>query len=68
VWPADGAVIDVPGEDARDLCAIPDGGFAIVEPGQPAPVVTEIDEAPRPRRGRPPKAQPGDDGREIEAG
>lgn len=70
VWPTDGAVIDVPDRDALELCGIPDGGFAMVEPGALAaePEATDIDEAPKPRRGRPPKTRPDDDAREIEAG
>lgn len=50
-WPDDGAVVDVPEVDARELVAIPDGGFDVVEP-DPTP---DEDVAPRLRRGRPPR-------------
>lgn len=50
-WPHDGAVVDVPEHDARELVAIPDGGFAVVEP-DPDPAPT--DPVPRGRR-RPPR-------------
>lgn len=65
VWPHDGAVTEVPEDLARELCRIPDGGFTVVEPAAPdgpADEATDIDEAPRPRRGRTPRA------RDIEAG
>jgi hypothetical protein len=36
-WPEDGAVVDVPVEQAAELVAIPDGGFSEASaPGEPA--------------------------------
>jgi hypothetical protein len=54
-WPSDGAVIEVAPEHAMALLAILDGQFSEVTPTA-APDPDEISEAPRPRRGRPPKA------------
>lgn len=57
VWATDGAVVEVSEDDARALIAIPDGGFAIVEPAADEPAVkspaseperTDVDESPPP--------------------
>lgn len=36
VWPADGAVLELPSEEAGDLLAIPDGGFSVLSPEETA--------------------------------
>jgi hypothetical protein len=54
-WPSDGAVVEVPPEQAVVLLSILDGQFSEAMP-EVAPEPDEISEAPRPRRGRPPKA------------
>lgn len=55
-WPQDGAVVEVPPEQAMALLAIRDGQFSEVSPPAAEPETAEISEAPKPRRGRPPKA------------
>lgn len=65
VWDKDGAVVTMPHEEAASLLAIPDGGFTLVNDSadaakttveEPAPdLAGAVDEAPKPRRGRPPK-------------
>ena len=47
VWASDGAVVDVAEDEAQALVAIPDGGFAVVEPAT-EPDRTEVDESPPP--------------------
>lgn len=72
IWPEDGAVVEVPGEVATSLLAIPDGGFTLAAEPEPEPEpepVEEpapepdnpVDEAPKPRqpRGRKPKPPAG---------
>lgn len=55
-WPHDGAVVEVPPEQAAALLAIRDGQFSEVSPPDAGdPGAAEINEAPKPRRGRPPK-------------
>lgn len=60
VWAEDGAVVEMPYEQAMELLAIPDAGCSVAdEPGEvtePAPAPENlVSEAPKPRRGRPPK-------------
>ena len=38
LWAKDGAVVEVPGEVAAALLAIPDGGFSLVTEPEPEPV------------------------------
>lgn len=70
-WNTPDDVVDVPDAFALELMAIPDAGFAEVfdpapqsEPDGPEQEVDdpepdrEVVEAPKPRRGRPPKARP----------
>jgi len=59
VWATDGAVVEVDEDEARALVAIPDGGFAVVEPAADEPPAseperTDVDESPPPstRRAR----------------
>lgn len=64
-WPTPDSVVEVTPEEASALLAIRDAGFSEVA----APAVedpedaladepsTEVSEAPKPRRGRPPKAK-----------
>lgn len=77
-WSEDGAVVDVPVEQAAALMAIPDGGFSEA----PAPKTlkqddsgdsvgddnTEVDEAPKPpaRRSRKPKADAAAEDKTVE--
>lgn len=65
-WPTPNTVVEVTADEASALLAIQDGGFsevappAVEEPEDTAPADTqqpEISEAPKPRRGRPPKAK-----------
>jgi hypothetical protein len=58
-WPHDGAVIEVPPEQAGALLAIRDGQFSEASPPTVEPETAEISEAPKPRRGRPPKTAAG---------
>jgi hypothetical protein len=69
VWDTDGAVIEVDEDEARALVAIPDGGFAVVEPAVDEPAVkspageperTDVDESPPPST-RKAKAKASDD-------
>jgi hypothetical protein len=69
VWATDGAVVEVSEDEARALVAIPDGGFAVVEPAvdetpaeSPAgePERTDVDESPPPST-RKVRAKAGDD-------
>lgn len=62
VWAEDGAVVEMPYEQAMELLAIPDAGCSIAddddaaEVTEPAPAPdSPVSEAPKPRRGRPPK-------------
>ncbi|MFD9564348.1 hypothetical protein [Streptomyces sp. NPDC059994] len=34
VWPEDGAVVEMPHEEAEELLAIPDGGFSLASRGE----------------------------------
>lgn len=64
-WPTSDSVIEVTPEEASALLAIRDAGFSEVAPPavedsedvSAAEPQTEISEAPKPRRGRPPKAK-----------
>lgn len=72
VWDTDGAVVEVTEDEARALIAIPDGGFAVVEPtvgeltSEPPstsagePERTDVDESPPPST-RKARAKAGDD-------
>ena len=54
VWPEDGAVIEIPHDDAEELLVIPDGGFSLADapsesdgaqqdaPEDDAPELTEV--------------------------
>lgn len=46
VWDTDGAVVEVTEDEARDLVAIPDGGFAVVEPTADEPAAKSPDTSP----------------------
>jgi hypothetical protein len=72
-WPTDGAIVEVPVHQATALLAIRDGGFSEVAPAAVDPEddpesrfaevdvpATEVAEAPKPRRGRPPKTAAAD--------
>ncbi|MFD9632829.1 hypothetical protein [Streptomyces violascens] len=64
-WPSPDSVVEVTPEEASALLAICDAGFSEVAPPavdepEDAPAdepQAEISEAPKPRRGRPPKAK-----------
>lgn len=65
-WPTPDTAVEVTAEEASALLTIQDGGFsevappAVEEPGDtPAAEAQneEVSEAPKPRRGRPPKAK-----------
>lgn len=64
-WPTPDAVVEVTPEEASALLAIRDAGFSeVAPPAVEEPEATpaadpqaEVSEAPKPRRGRPPKAK-----------
>jgi hypothetical protein len=48
-WAEDGAVVEMPHEEAEELLAIPDGGFTLVAPSgddEPVPSVPEPEPLP----------------------